>query len=118
MIGLGLVLFGAASFGALAQLSWMIAYWPAVLVLLGLWLLFRDQLPQQARRPLATLGGVALLLYGILAAAASMATAGSMARTGFASFGAPPFGETIFLNETATAGNYTLSLHAPQHLCR
>src|SRR5438067_4620274 len=79
IIGLGLVLFGPASFGALAQLSWIVAYWPAVLVLLGLWLLFRDQLPQQARRPLATLGGLALLLYGILAAAASMATAGTMA---------------------------------------
>src|SRR3982074_3470713 len=76
MIGLGLVLFGAASFGALASVSWIVAYWPAVLVLFGLWLLFRDHLPQQARRPLATLGGIALLLYGILAAAASIATAG------------------------------------------
>ena len=31
MIGLGLVLFGAASFGTLASLSWIVAYWPAAL---------------------------------------------------------------------------------------
>src|SRR5439155_528479 len=82
----GLVVFGAASFGALASLSWIVAYWPAVLVLLGVWLLFRDHLPIAARRPIATLGGLALLAYGILAAAASMATAGTQGRTGFANF--------------------------------
>jgi hypothetical protein len=112
MIGLGLVLFGAASFGALASVSWIVAYWPAVLVLLGLWLLFRDHLPVQARRPLATLGGVALLVYGILAAAASMATAGTMARTGFASFGAPPFAETITLDQPIAAGQ-TFNVNNP-----
>jgi hypothetical protein len=104
LIGLGLVLFGAASFGALASLSWIVAYWPAVLVLLGVWLLFRDQLPLQARRPIATLGGLALLAYGILAAAASMATAGTAARTGFAGFGAPPMAETVTLDSPISAG--------------
>jgi len=112
MIGLGLVLFGAASFSALASLSWIVAYWPAVLVLLGVWLLFRDQLPLAARRPIATLGGLALLAYGILAAAASMATAGTTGRTGFANFGAPPFAETITLDSPITAGQ-TFNVNNP-----
>jgi hypothetical protein len=109
IVGLGLVLFGAASFSALASLSWIVAYWPAVLVLLGIWLLFRDHLPIAARRPLATLGGLALLAYGILAAAASMATAGTMARTGF---GAPPFAETITLDSPIPAGQ-TFNVNNP-----
>src|SRR3979411_3222214 len=45
LIGLGLLLFGVASFGALAQLGWIVAYWPVVLVVLGVWLLLRDHLP-------------------------------------------------------------------------
>jgi hypothetical protein len=112
LIGLGLVLFGAASFGALASLSWIVAYWPAVLVLLGLWLLFRDHLPVAARRPIATLGGLALLAYGILAAAASMATAGTLPRGGFANFGAPPFVETVTLDSPIAAGQ-TFNVNNP-----
>jgi hypothetical protein len=104
LIGLGLVLFGAASFGALASLSWIVAYWPVALVLLGLWLLFRDHLPLAARRPIATLGGLALLAYGILAAAASMATAGTTARGGLANFGAAPFADSVTLDSPIAAG--------------
>ncbi len=112
LIGLGLVLFGAASFGALASVSWIVGYWPAVLVLLGVWLLFRDYLPLAARRPIATLGGLALLAYGILAAAASMATAGTMARSGLANFGAPPFTETQTL-ESAISPGQTFNVNNP-----
>src|SRR5438105_10193841 len=112
MIGLGLVLFGAASLGALASMSWIVAYWPAVLVLLGVWLLLRDHLPIAARRPIATLGGLALLAYGILAAAASMATAGAQGRTGFANFGTPPFAENITLDSPISAGQ-TFNVNNP-----
>jgi Putative adhesin len=105
LIGLGLLLFGVASFGALAQLGWIIAYWPVVLVVLGVWLLLRDHLPLGARRPIATLGGLALLAYGILAAAASMANAGTLARTGLvANFGQSPFVETVTLDAPITPG--------------
>ena len=31
LVGLGLVLFGVASLGALASLSWIVAYWPALI---------------------------------------------------------------------------------------
>jgi hypothetical protein len=113
LIGLGLLLFGAASFGALASLSWIVSYWPAVLVLLGVWLLLRDQLPPGARRPIATLGGLALLGYGILAAAASMATAGTLAQTGFmVNFGPPSFADTVTLDAPIAAAQ-TFSVNNP-----
>src|SRR5437773_2924892 len=96
LTGLGLLLFGAESFGALASLSWIVGYWPAVLVLLGVWLLFRDHLPVAARRPLATVGGLALLVYGLLAAAATVASGGAFARAGFTpTFGTAPFNDTV-----------------------
>src|SRR5260370_36425348 len=92
LVGLGVVLFGVSWLGPLAGFSWIVAYWPAVLVLLGVWLLFRDQLPIAARRPIATLGGLALLAYGVLAAAATVAAGG--ARQGFSS---SPFFYTVTL---------------------
>lgn len=99
LIGLGLVLFGVGSLGALASMSWIVAYWPAGLVLLGAWLLFRDQLPVTARRPIATVGGLALLAYGVLAAAATVASGGILAHSGVAaSFGPSPFADTVTLD--------------------
>ncbi len=106
LIGLGLLLFGVASFGALASMSWIVSYWPVVLVLLGMWLLFRDSLPTAARRPIATAGGLALLAYGMLAAGASIATAGSQARTGLmGNFGhIPNAADTVTLDTPIAAG--------------
>jgi hypothetical protein len=105
LIGLGLVLFGVGSLGALSSLSWIVAYWPAGLVLLGLWLLFRDQIPVAARRPIATLGGIVLLAYGVLAAAASVATGAALTRTGVAaSFGPSPFADTVTLDAPIASG--------------
>jgi Putative adhesin len=113
LLGLALVLFGVASLGALASLSWIVAYWPMALVLLGLWLLFRDHLPAPLRPPIATLGGLALLGYGILAAAASVATGGALARTDLAaSFGSSPFAETVTL-EVPIADGQTFSVDNP-----
>jgi hypothetical protein len=105
MIGLGLLLFGASSLGMLASLSWIVAYWPLALVLLGVWLLFRDHLPSRAQRPIATLGGVLLLGYGILAAAASVAAGGMLARTGFVNgFGQAPFSDSVTLDAPIASG--------------
>jgi hypothetical protein len=105
LLGLGLVLFGFGSLGALSSLSWIVAYWPAGLVLLGLWLLFRDQIPVPARRPIATLGGMILLAYGVLAAAASVATGATLTRTGVAaSFGPSPFADTVTLDAPIASG--------------
>lgn len=113
LIGLGLVLFGVASFGALASLSGIVTYWPIVLVLLGVWLLLREHLPLAARRPIATLGGLALLAYGILAAAASMAAAGTLARSGVvANLGPAPFADSVTLDSTIAAGQ-TLNVNNP-----
>jgi hypothetical protein len=105
LVGLGLVLLGAASLGPLASLSWITSYWPVALVLLGVWLLLREALPAPVRRPIATIGGLALLAYGILAAAASVAAGGALARTGIApGFGSAPFADTIERTEPISAG--------------
>src|SRR5205823_2785644 len=83
LIALGLILFGWTSAAPVASLAWIVAYWPAVLVALGVWLLFKDHLPAVVRRPIAMFGGIALLGYGVLAALASVAAAGSLARPDF-----------------------------------
>jgi putative adhesin len=105
LVGLGLALLGISALGALSSLSWIAAYWPAALVLLGVWLLVRDSVPSSARRPIATLGGLALLAYGILAAAASMATGGALARGGVSpGFGSSPFSDSVTLEAPIAAG--------------
>jgi hypothetical protein len=101
LMGLGAVLLGVASLGPLASLNWIAAYWPAALVILGVWLLFREAVPAPLRRPLATIGGIALLAYGVLAAA-SLAATGSLAQSNAAS---SPFAETVELNQPITAGH-------------
>ena len=105
LVGLGLVLLGASWIGPLASLSWITAYWPVALVLLGAWLLLREAIPAPVRRPMATLGGLALLVYGILAAAASVAAGGALSRTGIApGSGSAPFADTITLDQPISAG--------------
>jgi hypothetical protein len=104
LVGLGLVLLGAGWVGPLSSLSWIASYWPVALIQLGAWLLFREAIPAPVRRPLATLGGLALLAYGVLAAAASVAAGGDLARTGIApGFGAAPFADTITLEQPMSA---------------
>jgi len=111
LFGLGLVLFGLSALAPLASLSWIVSFWPAALVLLGLWLLFRDHLPPLARRPVGTLGGLAVLVYGVLAAASSVAAGGALARTGLApGFGPAPFADTVMLDQPLAAGQ-TLSIN-------
>jgi hypothetical protein len=89
----------------LASLNWITSYWPVALVLLGGWMLLREAIPAPVRRPIATIGGLALLAYGILAAAASVAAGGALARTGIApGFGSAPFADTIERNEPISAG--------------
>ncbi|HEY1292248.1 MAG TPA: hypothetical protein VGJ60_04075 [Chloroflexota bacterium] len=105
LVGLGLVLLGASSLGPLASLSWIASYWPVALVLLGAWLLFRESIPRAIRTPIATLGGLALLAYGVLAAAASVAAGGALTRTGVApGFGTAPFADTIELSQPMSDG--------------
>jgi hypothetical protein len=113
LIGLGLAPLGLASLGVFASLSWIVGYWPLVLVLLGAWLLFRDYLPIAARRPIATIGTLALLVYALLAVAASMATDRALAQTGpVPSFGPPPSADTLTLDAPITAGQ-TFTVNNP-----
>ena len=100
LVGLGVVLLGVASLGPLASWSWIASFWPGALVLLGAWLLLRESLPAGVRGPIATLGGMALLIYGVVAAAASIAAAGSFARSG----SGPGPAETMTLEMPLAAG--------------
>lgn len=105
LIGLGLLLFGWAASAPIASFAWIVGYWPIVLVLVGVWLLFRDQLPTAIRQPVATLGGIVLLAYGLLAAVASVASAGSLGRTDFGlHFGSTPFTDTVTLDQPIASG--------------
>lgn len=113
LVGLGLVLLGVASLGPLAAWSWIATYWPATLVLLGAWLLFRDWLPPGVRAPIATLGGMALLIYGVVAATSSIAAAGSFARPGVSPFAnsmtlEQPLAEGQTLTVTNASGSTTI----------
>src|SRR5215831_9013286 len=111
LVGLGLVLVGASSLGPLASMSWIASYWPVALVLLGAWLLFREAIPPAIRTPIATLGGLALLAYGVLAAAASVAAGGALTRTGVEpGFGSAPFANSIELSQPMTDGQ-TLTIN-------
>lgn len=101
LIALGAVLLGVASLGPLASWSWIATYWPAALVLLGVWLLLRDSLPPSVQAPVGTIGGMLLLVYGVAAAAASIAAAGT--------FGGPNV-ETVNL-EQPIAANQTLTIN-------
>jgi hypothetical protein len=105
LIGLGLLLFGWAASAPIASLAWIVGYWPIALVLVGVWLLFRDQLPTAIRQPVATLGGIVLLGYGLLAAVASVASAGSLARTDFGfHFGSAPYTDTFTVDHPIASG--------------
>jgi Toastrack DUF4097 len=108
LICLGLFLFGAGFLGPLAALSWIVGYWPVALVLLGVWLMFRDHLPLSARRPVGALGGMALLGYGVVAAASTVAAqGGALARPGF---GPAPFNDTLTLEDVPIAAGQTFSV--------
>jgi hypothetical protein len=105
LVALGVALLGVASLGPLASLSWIAAYWPAALVVLGAWLLLHDAVPVPIRRPVATLGGMVLLAYGVVAAAASVAAGGALAQTGVGpAFGSSPFSDTLDLEQPIASG--------------
>jgi hypothetical protein len=113
LICLGLVLLGVASLGPLAGLSWIAGYWPVALVLLGLWFLVRESLPTPVRRPIATIGGLALLGYGIVAGLSSVVAGSDMARAAATSdFGSSPFSNTVELNQPISAGQ-TFTVNNP-----
>jgi Putative adhesin len=98
LLGVGILHLGLTSMGPLANLSWIAAYWPAALVLLGAWFLLRESVPVPLRRPIATAGGLALLFYGVIAAAASVAAGGALDRS------SSQFADTTTLEAPISAG--------------
>jgi hypothetical protein len=101
LLGVGVVHLGLASIGPLANLSWIAAYWPAALVLVGLWFLLREAVPAGLRAPIATAGGLALLAYGLVAAAATLAAGGGLTQPGL---GSTSFADTINLEQPIPPG--------------
>jgi putative adhesin len=108
LVGIGGVHLGLASLGPLASWSWIANYWPVALVLLGVWLLFRDSLPVAVRGPIASLGGILLLAYGVIAAAATLAAAGNFPATGAES---SPFADTLTLPDVPIANGQTFTVN-------
>ncbi|HLZ32071.1 MAG TPA: DUF4097 family beta strand repeat-containing protein [Chloroflexota bacterium] len=77
--GMLLIGFGAfvqaTMFGVpFAQYWWLAQYWPLSLIAIGVWVLVRNEIPAAARTPLAIVGASALVLIGLLVAAAGVAT--------------------------------------------
>ena len=104
LLGLGLVQLGVASLGPLASWAWIAAYWPVALILLGAWLLLRESVPTPLRGPIASIGGFALLVYGVLAAAASVAAGGALESAGLPpALDAGQFADTIRLEQPIAA---------------
>ena len=109
----GVVLIGfgafvqAMTFGApFSQYWWLAQYWPLALVAVGVWVLLRDQIPQAARTPVAIIGASALILVGLLVAAAGMSMVATpyargpmpMPWTMFSGFGNTPYQDTVTLS--------------------
>jgi len=107
LVVLGILLFGWQGALPIASFAWLASYWPAALVLIGLWLLFRDHLPADVRRPIGIFGGIALLAYGVLAAMASVGSAGSFAAPTFLNFnlGMAPYTDTTSLSQPIATGD-------------
>ena len=99
---LSMLLFGFTAAAPLGALSWIVSYWPMVLVLIGGWLVFRDHIPLPARQPVAMLGGLALLGYGVLAAASTVAAGGNFVASSFGT--TTPYTDTVSLAQPLAAG--------------
>jgi Putative adhesin len=111
LIGFG-AFIQATMFGApFEQFWWLAHYWPPSLVAVGAWLVLHDRLPAAARAPVAIIGVSALILIGLLVAAAGMAmVVAPYARTpitmpmpwpmfqGVPGFGNPPLEDTVTLS--------------------
>jgi hypothetical protein len=111
LVGFGAFIQGTMFGAPFSQYWWLAQYWPLTLVAVGAWLLLRDQLPPAARTPVAIVGASALILVGLLVAAAGMATVAApyyargpmpmswpMSWTGF---GTAPLQDTITLSAPA-----------------
>jgi hypothetical protein len=119
LIGFGVLLEGLVAAWPLAALAWVASYWPVVLVAAGLWLLVRDRLPAVVRQPLAVIGAVALIVYGIIAVVSTIAAqagpyAGPLPRPqlGLPGFGGAALTETATLTAPIAAGE-TLRINNP-----
>ncbi|HEX5506399.1 MAG TPA: DUF4097 family beta strand repeat-containing protein [Thermomicrobiales bacterium] len=102
----GLLLLGSERLAFFARFAAIGRYWPLALVLGGLWLLARDRLPAEARRPLGIAGLVALAAYGVLAVAGLVAAASWPADLTFGPAGplGAPITETVTLQGPLAAG--------------
>jgi Putative adhesin len=68
LIVVGLTFFGLALATGVQPLTWVVGYWPLLLVLVGAWLLLRDRVPSAVQRPIAAIGVLAILAYALLVA--------------------------------------------------
>jgi hypothetical protein len=74
LIGFGLLVQGLIDLSALAAYAWIAPYWPVILLAIGAWLLVRDALPRPVRALVATIGLIAIIVYGLIAVGATVAS--------------------------------------------
>ncbi len=74
LLAVGLALGASAYTWPLAPFAWIGSYWPVVLVLVGVWLLFHDRVPRRLRRPITAVGVVLIVAYALVAAMAAVGT--------------------------------------------
>lgn len=123
LIGFGAFL-QATMFGTpFAQYWWLAQYWPVSLIVIGVWVLIRNQIPAAARTPIAVIGASVLILIGLLVAAAGVATVatpdgrGSIPMPmlwpmGQMPFGGPPIQDSLTLS-APTAGIASIRVANP-----
>jgi hypothetical protein len=108
LIGIGLMLVGRSELVPLAPYTWVAAYWPAILVVLGGWLLLRPVLPEPIRAIASGFVALLLVLAGTIAIAAVVASsvdpaAWERGRIDFGNTGAFPVVAPLSSTTTLTA---------------
>jgi Putative adhesin len=105
LILVGLMFYGVGLLGAIRPPAWTPNAWPALLILVGAWLLLRDHMPAALHRPVAVLGAAAILAYALLVGATLVDTS-TTARSLTAGLGSsvPAADERITLTAPISAG--------------
>jgi hypothetical protein len=84
----GILLLGQENLEPFARFADYGKYWPVALIAVGGYLLAREYLPRELRKPLALIGTIGLVLYGLLVLAGGLAKSdfrlGDLPSVGFA----------------------------------
>lgn len=100
---LGLTLVDPAALVVLAPYTWLANYWPVALIVLGAWLLARDQIPEPLRGVLGAVGALLAIGFAVFTVAVLLGSAAGLPLAwtragGVGPFVALPVGQTQTLS--------------------